>query len=178
VKALRVISKKEDALDQHTVWNLGTSMEINVLINAPGGVSYTRRTKCGSNSLQGLFLERAIDEFENKKTINNVILHLRAAVGHVWFRQIYGRPHCWLDRHIKFHNPERQDQTTSSCHGSVIIFMGRCQDTYLRWLAEFGKLGHIPGHNDTWSARYVPRIRVKVVDRSNKQKQAKTLEVS
>ena len=125
-----------------------------------GGTSHERRTTSGSNSVQGLFLERTIHEYEEVGSIANVILHLRAAVGHVWFREVYKYPHCWLDRHIQFLQPAEIARATangSSCHGSVIVFLGSDYATYIRFLDVFSEFGHIPGHN-CWSSN-VPKIK-------------------
>ena len=116
------------------------------------------RTLDNSSSLQGLFLERTIHEYEVTKNVGNVILHLRAAVGHVWFDHVYKYPHCWLRRHIKFYNPSRgNDFHGSSCHGSVMVFMGRDTATYERFLKVFGQRGYIPGYNGTWCSN-VPKV--------------------
>jgi len=157
VKADAYICKDMDGLNRRrTPWTLPEGHPragdpINALCNAPGGVSTTRRTDGNSNSLQGLFLERAIEEFESG-TVENMLLHFRAAVGHVWFDSVYKYPICFLRRHIKFFNPVRGHAFQGqSCHGSVWVFMGRDRAMYKRFLRRFGKVGYIPGHN-SWSA--------------------------
>ena len=150
IKAHRIITSEEDALDPRTLWHLGASgpSKINVYVNAPGGVS---RKYCseqtGSRSIAGLFLERAIREYEVKKTVNSCILHLRAAIGHKWFQQVYRHPHCWLDEHIRFINPNREHTNAPTMHGSVVVYLG-CEVS--KFCQAFGKMGKIPGYN-TWS---------------------------
>ena len=43
-------------------------------------------------------------------------------------------------------------------NGSVMVFMGRDHNTYLRWLDTFSKFGHIPGHN-CWSSK-IPKVNI------------------
>lgn len=162
IQADRIITEHEDASNPNTNWAFPEDhplhgIPLNVLLNAPGGVSRTMQTKAGSNSLQGILLERAIHEYEVTKTIGNALIHLRAAVGHVWFDKVYEYPHCWLKRHIKFYNPSRgEDFNGSSCHGSVWVFLGRDHHTYQRFLDVFGRKGYIPGHN-AWCSK-VPKL--------------------
>jgi hypothetical protein len=162
IQADRIITEKENAASPHTMWSFPEDhplcgVPLNVLLNAPGGVSRTQRTIEGSNSLQGILLERVIHEYEVTGNVGNALIHLRAAVGHVWFDQIYDYPHCWMRRHIKFVNPSRgEDFHGASCHGSVWVFLGRDMAVYQRWLDVFGRKGYIPGHN-SWCSR-VPKL--------------------
>ena len=79
VQADAYIDKEQDGLDrERTKWALPEDhprhgQPINALCNAPGGVSTSMRTDDNSNSLQGLFLERAIEEYENGN-IENILL--------------------------------------------------------------------------------------------------------
>ena len=152
VGAARIITVEQDGVNPATAW--GTMEEpLNVFLNAPGGTHPTRRTKLGgSNSLQGLFLERAIEEHEAGAIHQNIVIHLRAAVGHVWFRLVYGLAHCWLDRHVKFLCPNREYTGSASMHGSVVVFMGG-DEGLARFCASFGEIGHIPGYQRTWCLR-------------------------
>ena len=148
IKAKRVITEKEDGTDPKTKWWLDAKVKMNVYLNTPGGMSDKFRTKDGKGrSVMGLFLQRAIHEYEEEKSIENIIIHLRAAVGQVWFRDVYRFPHCWLDRHVRFDNPVLKINEQASPHGSVVVFMGTQLEKFCQ---VFGEIGRIPGYN-SWS---------------------------
>lgn len=159
VGADEYIDEEKDAIDPETLWTVSEEherhgMPVNMLCNAPGGEDRTRRTKDGSCSIQGLFLEKAIEETKAGR-VNAMVLHLRAAVGQKWFKNVYTIPHCFLRERIQFVNPSREDldKHQRNPHGSVICFLGNDQQAYRRWLDVFSKLGYIPGYAGAWSAQ-------------------------
>jgi hypothetical protein len=150
IRAKRIITKEKDGTNPVTLWHRGRDIDgdrINVYINAPGGVHKTRMGRNNNRSMADVFLERAIYEFEVKGTIRNCIIHIRAAVGHVWFQEVYRFPHCWLKSHVRFMNPNRGFDNAATVHGSVVVFLGENVD---RFCKVFGEIGYIPGYN-TWT---------------------------
>ena len=134
------------------MYELHLGQAVRVLCNAPGGQHPTKRTTEGSTSMQGLFLEKAIQEFQAGRA-ESVLLHLRAGIGHVWFDQVFDWPHCFLRRHVRFINPSRPKNTMSSCHGSVFVLITRDTEVYSRFLEVFGVIGRIPGHDGSYCHR-------------------------
>ena len=149
VQADEYITEEMDALEVN--WSVSEGHELHgqavkVLCNAPFGQHGNKRTAEGSNSMQGLFLEKAIKEYQSGR-VESVLLHLRAGIGHMWFDHVFNWPHCFLKRHVRFINPNRPKNTMSSCHGSVFVLLTADKEVYTRFLEVFGRLGRIPGHN-------------------------------
>jgi len=160
VGATQVLTLHDDSIHPSTAWPSARFAYGNV----PGGVRYDLGpTKDGSRSTAGLFLERAEKEVATGN-LQNVLLHVRAAVGHVWFRNIYKYPHCWWREHIAFIHPHRDD-TAQTIHGSCFVFIGEewMQERFVRI---FSRHGYVPGKT-SWATPRVPKIIIRPVPCGN-----------
>lgn len=134
VQALRFFSVLDNGLLSRNIW------EGTVFCNPPFG-------KYKGKSIQGLFFERGVREFEAGR-IKEAVFLLKAAVGYVWFAQVLRFPHTFLDRRVQFYNPENTHNGSANPHGTVVVYLGR---NVAKFCETFQGVGWTPGFN-SWSA--------------------------
>ncbi|GFR43698.1 hypothetical protein Agub_g4808 [Astrephomene gubernaculifera] len=92
VEAARFYTAEDDGLQPGNPW------AGRVYVFPPVGMH-------GNNMLQGLFLDRAINEFKAGR-VTEVVLLLKVAIGHKWFAKVFEYPHCFLaDKPLKQQQP-------------------------------------------------------------------------
>lgn len=134
VQAVRYYTETQDGLRKGNKW-FG-----NIFINPAFGVRLGK-------SLQGLFLERAIEEYNNNPEVKSIVLLLKASIGYKWMEKVYNYPICFMTKKICFHSLSSESSTNP--HGSLIIFLGK-EDKMQSFCNIFSKYGYIPGFN-MWS---------------------------
>ena len=136
VRAARYYDAQADGLLSANVWSG------NVYVNPPFGL-------CRGNSLQGLFFERCVQEYEARR-IRQAILLLKAAVGYGWFDAVLKWPVCFVRPRLSFVRGTERDRGSAMAwgsrignpHGSVVVYMS---PNVQRFASVFGKIGNIPG---------------------------------
>ncbi len=92
----------------------------NVFVNPPFGVR-------NGKSVQGLFFERCVTEYEQGHVAQAVIL-LKAGVGYKWFKPVMAWPVCFLWERLSFTRPcgdeGALEEGPQNPHGSVVVYLG------------------------------------------------------
>lgn len=131
VKAKAFYSKEDDGLNPSNKWRG------KIFMNPPFGGE-------GCISLQGLFVKRAIDEFENNPDVECILMFLKASIGYQWLIPIWKYPVCFVEGKVRFDNKEGTG--AQNPHGSIVVFLGRgaMVDKFCK---VFSQIGYIPGYN-------------------------------
>lgn len=131
IMARRVYTEQQDGLSPDNPWGG------KVFANVPGG-------KRGSESLAGLFVDRAIKEHQ-EGTCECIVLLVKAAIGYKWFSNAHAFPHVWIDSRLAFVPGHRTTgRTATNPHGNCILYLG---SETRKFCSLFADLGHIPGYN-------------------------------
>lgn len=135
VQARYFYTEEQDGLDRLNAW-FG-----NMFVNPAFGMRLGK-------SLQGLFLERAIEEHVNNPAVGNIVLLLKSSVGYKWLTSAYAYPICFLSKKIAFHSL-CGNTTNANPHGSILVFIGS-KNREADFCRTFSQYGYIPGWN-MWS---------------------------
>ena len=134
IQALQYFGKEDNGLQQ--------SWHGRVFVNPPFGT-------LGCNSQQGLFLSKAIAEYEAGRACE-VILLLKVAIGYAWFQQALQHPHAFMKDKVSFipdHERHTTEMLSGNPHGSVVVYLGHNIDLFCE---VFTTVALIPGQN-CWS---------------------------
>lgn len=112
VGATKIYTEAQDGLRLLNAW-MG-----RVFMNPPGG------TKNGQ-SMSGLAIARAIAEY-HAGTVTACVAIVKAAVGYVWFKQVWQFPLCFLHERPAFRAFDAEsDEDSRAPTGYVVVYMGK-----------------------------------------------------
>lgn len=124
VQAAHYFTKNDDGLAQEwygSVW-----------LNPP-------YSKTGGKSNQALWSEKLIDEYENGRVVTAVLL-VRAALGYVWFEQLFERyPVCFARERIRFIRPDGTSAGPAK-QGAAFFYFGRYTAPFCDVFRRFGRV--------------------------------------
>jgi hypothetical protein len=130
VGALKFFSKDDNALEQP--WASTT-----IFGNFPGGMTDD------NDSLQGLFVKRALDEYVAGRFAQGVFL-IKAALSSQWFVPVLSQTFGFVKTPLTFRVPGGQPAPKPSPHGYVLMYLGTNEEAFVRC---FSTLCFIPGVN-------------------------------
>jgi hypothetical protein len=137
VHAALYFTKEMDGLDRRNKW------AGNIFLNPPYGLDGKGK------SIQGLFVQRCIDEDESGN-ITQAVLLLKGSLGLPWLSPIE-HPHCLLRERLAYVKGSAHlggaalpEAGTTAPHGSILAFMGPPEQAR-RFAHLASAYAHVPG---------------------------------
>lgn len=124
IKAAKYFAEADDGLSQEWIGR--------VWLNPPYG-------KTGSESNQGLWAQRLIDQHQNGNATEGIVL-VRAAVGYDWFEKLWDAlPVCFARKRLSFTKSDGTDDGQSK-QGTAFFYVGPDPTRFIEVFRQFGRV--------------------------------------
>lgn len=129
VQANRIYAKADNGLEK--LW-YG-----RIWLNPPFGRIQTPGEKIN----QGIWIHKLVSEYQAGRTHQAVLL-TTCRPDTSWFHVLWDFPICFADHKVGFYLPEegRILQEHSHAHGTLFVYMGPHEDTFLQIFSRFGRI--------------------------------------